>query len=176
MEILGMGGGGGGRGGRGGFAPRGGRGGAPGGPPQSLDPRSIKRLNDVLRMAKFTVNHRLVSLTFHSIFCLDRDADLARKTSRVFTMRGLTVQAAADLKFLLSGRDGEPDRMVTIVDYYKEIYNVTVTKPRLVSYFSNPLKSALTHSHVSHLDSATTSPSSSSTLLSSTVSISSIEF
>ncbi|KAI9636400.1 eukaryotic translation initiation factor 2C 2 [Dioszegia hungarica] len=117
MDVLGMGGGGGGRG-RGGFdrgGPRGGRGG-PGGPPgggapQSLDPRSIKRLNDVLRMAKFTVTHR--------------------KTSRVFTMRGLTVQAAADLKFLLTGRDGAQDRMVSIVDYYKEMYNVQVTKPRL---------------------------------------------
>jgi eukaryotic translation initiation factor 2C len=50
-------------------------------------------------------------------------------------MRGLTVQAAADLKFLLTGRDGAQDRMVSIVDYYKEMYNVQVTKPRLVSAY-----------------------------------------
>lgn len=46
-------------------------------------------------------------------------------------MRGLTMQSAAELKFLLSGRDGQPDKMVTIVDYYKSQYNMTVTQPRL---------------------------------------------
>ncbi len=48
-------------------------------------------------------------------------------------MRGLTSQSAADLKFLLEGKEGKADRMISIVDYYKEIYNVQVTKPRLVS-------------------------------------------
>lgn len=49
-------------------------------------------------------------------------------------MRGVTVQAAADLKFLLTGKDGKADKMVTIPEYYKQVYNVNVTKPRLVSY------------------------------------------
>ena len=70
---------GGGRGGRGGFdrgrgGDRGGRGGGRGGfggpgggggggdALQQLDPRQTKRLNDILRMAKFTVTHRSVAL------------------------------------------------------------------------------------------------------------------
>ena len=52
-------------------------------------------------------------------------------------MRGLTSQSAADLKFLLNGRDGKEDRMISIVDYFKEIYNVQVTKPRLVGLIQN---------------------------------------
>jgi hypothetical protein len=34
-------------------------------------------------------------------------------------MRGLTSQCAADLKFLLNGRDGRPDRMVSVETYMK---------------------------------------------------------
>ena len=48
-------------------------------------------------------------------------------------MRGITAQTAGDLKFLLQGKDGQPDKMVTIVEYFKQVHNVTVTKPRLVS-------------------------------------------
>ena len=48
-------------------------------------------------------------------------------------MRGVTAQSAADLKFLLAGKDGKADKMVTIPEYYKQVHNVTVTKPRLVS-------------------------------------------
>ena len=42
-----------------------------------------------------------------------------RPTQRVYTIRGITSQAAADLKFLLSGRDGGVDRMVSVVDYFQ---------------------------------------------------------
>ncbi|KAK1921573.1 eukaryotic translation initiation factor 2C 2 [Papiliotrema laurentii] len=109
--MLGDGGGGGRGGGRGG---RGGRGGFSGGgrpDVQSISPVQLRKLNEVLRMAKFTVTHR--------------------KSSRVFTMRGLTSQCAADLKFLLNGRDGRPDRMVSVETYMKEQYNYVVRKPRL---------------------------------------------
>jgi len=34
-------------------------------------------------------------------------------------MRSLTTQPASDLKFLLTGRDGGKDRMVTVVAYFK---------------------------------------------------------
>ena len=34
-------------------------------------------------------------------------------------MRGLTSQCAADLKFLLNGKDGKADRMVTVEAYMK---------------------------------------------------------
>ncbi|ORY31025.1 putative Argonaute-like protein [Naematelia encephala] len=122
-QMLGSGGGGG-RGGRGGDRggrgfDRGGRGGR-GGPPShgsggggldSINPRQLQRLNAILRGAKFKVTHR--------------------KTDRLFTMRGITTQAAGDLKFVLNGKDGKADRTVTVVQYMKEQYNITVTKPRL---------------------------------------------
>jgi hypothetical protein len=34
-------------------------------------------------------------------------------------MRGLTSQTAAELKFLLSGKDGKADRMVSVEAYMK---------------------------------------------------------
>ena len=37
----------------------------------------------------------------------------------MFTMRGITTQCAADLKFLLSARDGGQERMVTVAQYFK---------------------------------------------------------
>ena len=46
-------------------------------------------------------------------------------------MRGITTQVAADLKFLLNGKDGKPDEMVTIVEYFKRVYNISVNNPRL---------------------------------------------
>lgn len=44
---------------------------------------------------------------------------LLRQTNRIYTMRGLTTQSAESIRFLLNGRDGEADRMVTVVDYFK---------------------------------------------------------
>jgi eukaryotic translation initiation factor 2C len=49
----------------------------------------------------------------------------------VFTIRGITFQPAADLKFLLRGSDGQAGKMVTIVDYFKSQYNMTITQPHL---------------------------------------------
>lgn len=66
-------------------------------------------------MAKFTVSHRCV-ITVDSA---NLEELIRRKTSRVFTMRGLTSQCAADLKFLLNGKDGKPDRMVSVEAYMK---------------------------------------------------------
>lgn len=43
----------------------------------------------------------------------------------------VTQQAAEDISFILEGRDGQPDRKVNICTYFKEMYGVTVTKPRL---------------------------------------------
>ncbi|KAK4686649.1 eukaryotic translation initiation factor 2C, partial [Tremellales sp. Uapishka_1] len=109
-------GGGGGRG-RGDF--RGGRGGGRGGFPggggggtlDSLAKPQIEQLNKSLSLAKFTVTHR--------------------RTERTFSIKRFTPQPASELKFTLTGRDGQPDRLVTVVQYYKEMYNVVVTKPRL---------------------------------------------
>ncbi|KIR56890.1 argonaute [Cryptococcus gattii Ru294] len=116
----GFGGRGGARGGRGG--PRGGfMGGAPGParPIQELNPAQTKRLNDILRGAKFTVTHR--------------------KTERVFSIIKLTSQPADNIKFTLNGKDGQPDRTVSVAQYFQEQYNVRVTRPRLpcVQYGKN---------------------------------------
>ncbi|ORX38808.1 Argonaute-like protein [Kockovaella imperatae] len=81
-KMVGRGGGGGrgGRGGRGGGrgGVGGGRGGGPGPAIQEVSRSQLKRLNEVLRMAKFKVNHR--------------------QSSRIYTMRGLTTQNASELK------------------------------------------------------------------------------
>ncbi|WWC59473.1 uncharacterized protein I303_102029 [Kwoniella dejecticola CBS 10117] len=133
-RLLGMGGGGGfsGRGGRGGRGfDRGGRGGGGrgGGPAyhgggavpaiQDLNPNQIRRLNDYLKTAKFKVAHR--------------------NTDRLFSINKITTQPAEALKFTLSGKDGKPDRQIGIVQYYKEMYNRQVTRPRLpcVQYGKN---------------------------------------
>lgn len=55
----------------------------------------------------------------------------SRQTDRVFSLKGFTHQPAENIKFLLTGKDGAADKMVTIVEYYKKTYNATVTKPRL---------------------------------------------
>ncbi|ODN80084.1 hypothetical protein L198_07894 [Cryptococcus wingfieldii CBS 7118] len=118
-KLLGFAGG----GGRGG---RGGRGGFVGGPPpgaarslQVLDPPQTTRLNDILRGAKFTVTHQ--------------------NTERVFVIIKLTVKAADEIKFTLNGKDGQPDRTVSVAQYFQEQYNVRVTRPRLpcVQYGKN---------------------------------------
>ncbi|OCF58805.1 argonaute [Kwoniella mangroviensis CBS 10435] len=120
-KLLGMGGGGGGgRGGRGGRGfDRGGRGGRGGLPQQGghvpsiqdLNPGQIRKLNEYLKMAKFKVTHRA--------------------TDRIFTMTKISSQPAEALKFNLTGKDGKPDRQVSVPQYYKEVYNRQVTKPRL---------------------------------------------
>ncbi|KAI9636399.1 putative eukaryotic translation initiation factor 2C 2 [Dioszegia hungarica] len=108
-EILGTGGGGGFRGGRGG--PRGGAPGGGAGGLQTLDMRQIAKLNGLLRSAKFELIHR--------------------KSSRQYTFLKITAQPAAECKFLLDGKDGKESKMVTIPEYYKQTYNVTLQKPRL---------------------------------------------
>ncbi|WVQ83346.1 hypothetical protein IAT38_005485 [Cryptococcus sp. DSM 104549] len=124
-KLLGLGGGGGG-GGRGRGGPRGGpRGGLQGGgggaprPLQELSPFQTKRLNDILRGAKFTVTHR--------------------KTERIFAIMKLTNQPAEAIKFTLNGKDGKPDKQMSVAQYFAEQYNVRVQYPRLpcVQYGKN---------------------------------------
>nr|XP_031860632.1 uncharacterized protein CI109_003963 [Kwoniella shandongensis]KAA5527704.1 hypothetical protein CI109_003963 [Kwoniella shandongensis] len=99
---------GGGRGGRGGFAGPSGGGGAS---LQEVNGSQLKKLNDILNRGKFTVTHR--------------------RTDRVFTIMGLSHQPAEAIKFLVKGKDGKPDRQMSVVQYFKEQYNVTITRPRL---------------------------------------------
>ncbi|WWC67948.1 uncharacterized protein I206_101867 [Kwoniella pini CBS 10737] len=130
-RLLGMSGGGGFGGGRGGRGfDRGGRGGGRGGPPprqgnggvpaiQDLQPMQIRKVNEYLKTAKFRVTHR--------------------NSDRIFSINKITTQPAEALKFTLSGKDGKPDRQIGIIQYYKEIYNKQVTRPRLpcVQYGKN---------------------------------------
>lgn len=43
----------------------------------------------------------------------------------------VTLQAAADITFMIQRKDGVGERKITIPDYYQEYYGVVVTKPRL---------------------------------------------
>lgn len=55
-----------------------------------------------------------------------------RKTDRVFTLKALTIKKAEEITFLLTAKDGNgADKMVSVADYFKQTYNVTVTKPQL---------------------------------------------
>jgi eukaryotic translation initiation factor 2C len=49
-------------------------------------------------------------------------------------MARIAQQPCGDCKFLLQGRDGQPDKMVTVPEYFQKVHNVQVTKPRLVSF------------------------------------------
>lgn len=57
---------------------------------------------------------------------------MASKTNRVFTLSRIAQQPAGDCKFLQQGRDGQPDKMVFVPEYFQKVHNVHVTKPRLV--------------------------------------------
>lgn len=63
----------------------------------------IRKLSDLLRGAKFTVTHR--------------------KTERIFAIARLTSQPAEGIKFTLNGKDGRPDRTVSVAQYFQEQYN-----------------------------------------------------
>ncbi|KAK8847412.1 hypothetical protein IAR55_005270 [Kwoniella newhampshirensis] len=102
---------GGGRGGRGGSSFQGGGGGGRGASLHEINQSQLKKLGEILKGGKFKVTHR--------------------KSSRIFTIAGLTRQPAEALRFMISGRDGQPDRQCNVVQYFKEQYNVTVTRPRL---------------------------------------------
>ncbi|BEI84075.1 hypothetical protein CcaverHIS002_0406790 [Cutaneotrichosporon cavernicola] len=116
-QLAGMGGGGGfgGRGGRGG--PRGGRGGGQMGgfgghaTIDQLNNFQIRSLSKLLWGAKFTLPYK--------------------KTSRFFTIKQISQAAAADIRFVMQGRDGAPSKDISIVNYFKEQFNITIRKPRL---------------------------------------------
>jgi eukaryotic translation initiation factor 2C len=49
----------------------------------------------------------------------------------VFTIVGFTKKPASELRFQLEGKNGEPDRTVTLPEYFKRQYNLDLRKPRL---------------------------------------------
>lgn len=40
-------------------------------------------------------------------------------TDREFSLKAITIQPCADIRFVLNGRDGAADRNVTLAQYYK---------------------------------------------------------
>ena len=62
---------------------------------------------------------------------LEQKADIYSQTERVFTLKAISTKPASEIQFLLNGKDGQPDKMVSLTDYFKSTYNKTVTKPRL---------------------------------------------
>lgn len=117
LPVPGLGGGAGGRGGRGGRGgPRGGRGGPMGvfgghAPVDQLNPMQIKKLGQLLWGAKFTLPYK--------------------KTSRFYTIKQISQHSAASIQFVMQGRDGGPSKKISIVDYFKEHFNIIIKKPRL---------------------------------------------
>ncbi|WVQ98060.1 hypothetical protein IAU59_005182 [Kwoniella sp. CBS 9459] len=108
-DILGVRGGG---GARGGF--QGGRGGGGAGVHQgTLESALVHRWNDLrrLRNAKFNLNYRAAV--------------------RPYSIEGFTDKPAEQETFSLDGRDGQPDRTVSVVQYFKEMYGYTICRPRL---------------------------------------------
>lgn len=55
----------------------------------------------------------------------------SRANPRVFTIKKFFHKPASETEFLLNGQDGEEDRRVGIVQYYKEHLNIVIQKPRL---------------------------------------------
>jgi eukaryotic translation initiation factor 2C len=43
----------------------------------------------------------------------------------------VTLHSAAELNFVIEGKDGNPDRRVSVAQFYKEYYGCEVRKPRL---------------------------------------------
>ncbi|WVF69798.1 hypothetical protein IAT40_004577 [Kwoniella sp. CBS 6097] len=128
-EILGLRGGGGGdgrggfqggrggrggdRGGRGGFQGRGGMPEGGGGGQLDLESALAHRMNDLrkLRNAKFNLTYRI--------------------SVRPYSIEGFTDKPADQNTFTLDGRDGKPDRTVSVVQYFHEMCGYTIRRPRL---------------------------------------------
>ncbi|WWC86888.1 uncharacterized protein L201_001767 [Kwoniella dendrophila CBS 6074] len=129
-KLLGMGGGGGGgrggaRGGRG--FDRGGRGGR-GGPPshqggggvpaiQELNPSQIRKLNEILKTAKFKVTHR--------------------QTDRVFSILKITSQPAEAIKFNLAVQQTGHKTKTPMCFIRQELYSHGIRKARTIPFNSN---------------------------------------
>ncbi|ODO01573.1 hypothetical protein I350_06393 [Cryptococcus amylolentus CBS 6273] len=78
---------------------------------EDLSPSDIKYLTGILRRVNFTVTHR--------------DPERVGRITRV------TAQSAEDLKFRVPGKDGQPDRTVSVAQQFQEQYKVPVTRPHL---------------------------------------------
>ena len=114
------------------FGPRGARGGYMGGIPRpqeitELSASEVALVKNKIRGAKvsfscFTDGRELMRYLKFSV--------THRQSSRLHTVMSLTSNSAETITFSIQGKDGA-DRRVTIPEYYKEFYGVTVTKPRL---------------------------------------------
>ncbi|GFZ47745.1 hypothetical protein JCM24511_05492 [Saitozyma sp. JCM 24511] len=118
-ELLGGSRGGGGGRGRGGGFDRGGRGRGGGPMHQSGGPNALDNLdqNGFVKLSK--------------IFLKSKVKVTHRSTDKIYTVVGFTKKPAFDIRFELEGRNGQPNRMVTLPEYFKIQYNLDLRKPRL---------------------------------------------
>lgn len=97
--------------------PRGGpRGGFGGGPQQTevlseLTEMQVGILKRKLRGARFTVTHR--------------------QSSRLHTVITVTSRSSQEIMFQVEGKNGEPERTISVAQYYQEYYACQVRFPRL---------------------------------------------
>lgn len=62
-----------------------------------------------------------------------------RNNDRQFTLKNISLKPASEVTFILTGKNGEPDRNIGLIQYYKQNLNITIQKPRLpcVMYSKN---------------------------------------
>jgi eukaryotic translation initiation factor 2C len=54
-----------------------------------------------------------------------------RQSTRLHTIQSVTLQPAEEIFFVMDSKDGTGDQRVSVVQYFKNMYAVEVTKPRL---------------------------------------------
>ena len=94
---------------------------------RELSPRDIAIVKNKIRGAK-------VSFGVHPRWGRAHDTQFMvthRQSTRLHTVLSMTQAPARGMNFMIQGKDGAQDRNVSIPEYYKEYYGVTVTKPDL---------------------------------------------
>jgi len=54
-----------------------------------------------------------------------------RKSTKTFKVKKISEIAAADVTFVMQGRDGAADQRMNVVQYFKQQFNITIRKPRM---------------------------------------------
>jgi eukaryotic translation initiation factor 2C len=54
-----------------------------------------------------------------------------KKSPRTFAIKKFTTKSAADISFVMQGRDGAPSQNISIVNYFQQQFNIRIQKPRL---------------------------------------------
>lgn len=79
--------------------------------PTELSEIQVSILKRKLRGARFTVTHR--------------------QSTRLHTVITVTSRSAQEIRFQVEGKNGEPERTISVAQYYQEYYACHVRYPRL---------------------------------------------